>query len=69
MSKLDYTHPPRFDNQSCGVGGVAWNVVASSPFAKKVSVSSWKELPERLHDLLQKSEEDIHKLQVIGSTL
>lgn len=66
ISKLDYTDPAYLlRNRSCGIGETSWNTVASSPFAKEASVNSWEELPDLLHDLLQKSDEYINKLQVI----
>lgn len=64
VSKLDYTNPPPLDDHSCGVGGIAWNTVESSPFAQETFVNSWEELPERLYELRQKSDEYINKLQV-----
>lgn len=51
-------------HSTCGAGAVAWNTVASSPFAKEFSVDSWEELPALLDRLLNLSDEYTNKLQV-----
>lgn len=66
VSKLDFTNPATglLSNHTCGVGIIAWNTVAASPFAKKVSVNTWQELPALLDRLQQESAEYINNLQV-----
>ncbi len=64
VSKLDYTHSVFEFHGTCGTGEIAWNTVASSPFAKKTSVESWDELPLLLDKLWQMSDDDLTRLQV-----
>lgn len=67
VSKLDYTVPlplePDSNGGTCGEGVASWNTVASSPFAKEVSVDTWEDLPARLDMLRSMSDEDIGRLQ------
>ncbi|CAM9373761.1 unnamed protein product [Scytosiphon promiscuus] len=63
VSKLDFTDPPYNAPDNCGVGPVAWNVVAGSPFAKEVSVNDWTELPALLDRLRREPAEYIDRLQ------
>lgn len=64
VSKLDFTNPAYNKTSSCGVGMVAWNVVAASPFAKEVSVNDWTELPALLDRLRREPDDYIDGLQV-----
>lgn len=64
VSKLDFTTPAYNTTTNCGVGMVAWNVVAASPFAKEVSVNDWTELPALLNSLRRQSDDYINRLQV-----
>lgn len=68
MSRLDYHHPvySQHANITCGIGDVSWNTVAGSPFAERVSVESWEDLPALLDRLRAMPLEDINKLQVNG---
>eukprot|EP00752_Nemacystus_decipiens_P013271 g11759.t1 len=65
VSKRDFTHPSTGDmsDHTCGVGDIAWNTVAASPFARQVSVDSWDELPALLDRLQHESDDYINKLQ------
>lgn len=67
MSKLDYTHPAYNGTTNCGVGEVAWNTVAASPFAKYVSVDDWTELPALLDRLRHATDDYVDDLQVWDS--
>lgn len=71
MSKQDFTHPSTgsLSNHTCGVGNIAWNTVAASPFARQVSVNSWQELPALLDRLQREPDDYINKLQVTVSGL
>ncbi len=64
VSKLDFTNPAYNGTYNCGVGPVAWNVVAASPFAREVSVGDWTELPALLDRLRQEPDDYIDRLQV-----
>ncbi|CAN0079149.1 unnamed protein product [Scytosiphon promiscuus] len=65
VSKLDFTHPTTGPMifHDCGIGEVAWNTVADSPFAKEVSVENWGELPALLDRLKEAPPGYIDKLQ------
>lgn len=71
VSKQDFTHPSTgsLSNHTCGVGNIAWNTVAASPFASQVSVDSWQELPALLERLQHEPDNYINKLQVMVSVL
>lgn len=64
VSKRDYTHPAYNGTTNCGVGEVAWNTVAASPFAKHVSVNDWTELPALLDRLRGETDHYVDRLQV-----
>ncbi len=67
VSKLDFTHPANssLSHHTCGVGEIAWNIVATSPFAREASVTSWEDLSALLDQLRGEPEEYINQLQVM----
>lgn len=66
VSIQDFLDPafPEEKTFPCGEGNATWNTVASSPFAKHVSLDEWSELPQLLDRLRQIPDAAIDALQV-----